>query len=147
MLKKTQHNPEAQKGSWLNKRYYTAAHQNSSDSKKKNPNHKDTQELGATCSDETALTEWDLFQFFSLKMLAACPLASDHISSLSPGQQKQGGASFSHPTASSLVTPKSPSHLLLPKWRYDSPQLLVSCSQIRAPAGVFGASQNPQTLR
>lgn len=138
---------EAQKGSWLNKRYYTAAHQNSSDSKKKKPTHKETQQVGTTCSDETALTEWDLFQFFSLKMLAACPLASDHISSLPPEQRRQEGASFSHPTASSLVTPKSVSLLLLPRWRYNSPQLLGSCSQIRAPAGGFGASQNSDTLR
>lgn len=52
--KKTQHNTETQKGSWLNKRYYTAAYQNSSDSKNKNLQHKETQELETTCSDETA---------------------------------------------------------------------------------------------
>lgn len=76
--KKNQHDMETQKSSWRHKRRHIATHQNSYDRENKNPNQKEIQLLGTTCSAEPALTEQELvFKFLSFKGLALLPQASD----------------------------------------------------------------------
>lgn len=91
---------------------------------------------------KTALTEWGLVLVFLY------PLASEHISLLTPEQGEQKGASSSRPTSfltrnSSIVT----LHLFLPRQQQNTTQFLVSYNQIRARTARGDTSLNPQILR